>query len=430
MPLDAGADRGARPLMRHPANGAHTTLRSTGSPRVIDDRTLPDEEPLMTAANEPLRLLVNRQNLRDTCFATDNDAQRPLTDGEARLRIEQFALTANNITYAAFGEAMKYWEFFPTEQPALGCIPVWGFATVVESRAEGVAVGERCYGYWPMGSYLIVAPERIDSRGFVDGRAHRASLPAVYNQIQFCRADPAYHAANEARQALLRPLFVTSFLIDDFLAEQDFFGARQVLLSSASSKTAYGTALCLSGRQPDSDITVTGLTSRANLAFTQSLGCYDQVLAYDDLSKLDRGLPTVYVDMSGSAAQRLAVHTHFNGALSYSCSVGGTHWDELGPGAGLPGPRPTLFFAPTQLRKRLNPPPEGWGPAGWQQRVDAAWTRLMAAMDGADRHPWLVVESATGAAAVRRTYLELLEGRSDPRAGHLLSFHPVSQPAP
>jgi hypothetical protein len=316
----------------------------------------------MTSNAEPLRLLVHRQNLRDTCFAADPDAQRDLAAGQARLRIDRFALTSNNITYAAFGDAMKYWDFFPSDQPAHGCIPVWGFATVVESRVEGLSVGARCFGYWPMGSHLVVTPARLDARGFLDAAPHRASLPGIYNRVQLCAADPTYEAANEARQALLRPLFTTSFLIDDFLAEHQFFGARQVLMSSASSKTAYGTALCVSARKHDARVTVTGLTSRANLTFTESLGCYDQVLAYDDLRTLDRGLPTIYVDLSGSATQRLAVHAHFNGALSYSCSVGGTHWDELGSGRGLPGPRPTLFFAPAQLRRRLDPPPQGWGP--------------------------------------------------------------------
>ena len=377
----------------------------------------------MTSNAEPLRLLVHRQNLRDTCFAADPDAQRDLAAGQARLRIDRFALTSNNITYAAFGDAMKYWDFFPSDQPAHGCIPVWGFATVVESRVEGLSVGARCFGYWPMGSHLVVTPARLDARVFLDAAPHRASLPGIYNRVQLCAADPTYEAANEARQALLRPLFTTSFLIDDFLAEHQFFGARQVLMSSASSKTAYGTALCVSARKHDARVTVTGLTSRANLAFTESLGCYDQVLAYDDLRTLDRGLPTIYVDLSGSATQRLAVHAHFNGALSYSCSVGGTHWGELGSGGALPGPRPTLFFAPAQLRRRLDPPPHGWGPEGLQERIDAAWARLMRAMDGAGAEPWLVVHASHGPLAVRQTYLEMLEGRSDPRAGHLLSFH-------
>ena len=377
----------------------------------------------MTSSAEPLRLLVHRQNLRDTCFTADPDAQRDLAAGQARLRIDRFALTSNNITYAAFGDALKYWDFFPSDQPAHGCIPVWGFATVVESRADALGTGTRCFGCWPMGSHLVVTPSRVNGRGFEDAAPHRARLPAIYNRVQFCAADPSYEASNEARLALLRPLFTTSFLIDDFLAEHQFFGARQVLLSSASSKTAYGTALCVSGRKHDAQVTVTGLTSRTNLAFTESLGCYDQVLAYDDLRTLDRKLPTIYVDLSGSAAQRLAVHAHFNGTLSYSCSVGGTHWGELGGGGGLPGPRPTLFFAPAQLRRRLDPPPMGWGPHEWHERIDAAWTRLMRAMDGAGTEPWLVVQAAHGPLAVRQAYLEMLEGRSDPRAGHLLSLH-------
>ena len=376
----------------------------------------------MTTSTEPLRLLVHRQNLRDTCFAADPDAQRDLAPGQARLRIDQFALTSNNITYAAFGDAMKYWDFFPSDQPAHGCIPVWGFATVIESRTVGLPNGTRCFGCWPMGSHLVVTPARLDSRGFIDAAPHRVALPGAYRHVQLCADDAADQAVNDARQALLRPLFTTSFLIDDFLAEHQFFGAQQVLLSSASSKTAYGTALCVSARKHDARVIVTGMTSRANLAFTESLGCYDRVLAYDDLGTLDRELPTVYVDLSGSAMQRLAVHAHFNGALSYSCSVGGTHWDALGAGAGLPGPRPTLFFAPAQLRRRLDPPPDGWGPAGLQERIDSAWARLMRAMDGAGTEPWLVVQTGHGAVTVRQTYLDLLEGRGDPRTGHLLSF--------
>jgi len=377
----------------------------------------------MSESDPALQLLVNRQNLRSTGIGPDPDAQRALAEGQARLRIESFALTANNISYATFGEAMKYWQFFPSGTAGFGCVPVWGFATVVESRAAGVQPGERCYGFWPMGSHLVVTPTRVDDQGFVDGAPHRQDLPSPYNRVQFCRADPGYLAAHEARQALLRPLFVTAFLVDDFLAEHGFFGARQVLLSSASSKTAYGTALCLSGRSEPAPLpTVTGLTAHANLAFTRSLACYHQVLPYDDLRALDPLVPTVYVDMSGSAAQRLAVHSHFNGALSHSCAVGGTHWDAMGPGVGLPGPRPTLFFAPKQLRRRRAPPPEGWGPEGLRQRIDAAWARLMAAMDSAGREPWLQVHEARGVEAVRAAYLALLEGRSDPRAGHMLSM--------
>ncbi len=370
------------------------------------------------------RFQVARANLRESRLVPDPDAPhlRPLADGEARLRIDSFALTSNNITYAAFGEAMKYWDFFPTGDPAWGQIPVWGFAEVVESCAEGVAVGTRCYGYWPMGRYLVVRPVRVGRHGFTDGAAHRVALPVVYNQIQFCATDPGYDAAQEAQQALLRPLFITSFLIDDFLDDAKFFGAGRVLLSSASSKTAFGTAFCLSLRRgPPGAPRIVGLTSPGNLEFCRSLGCYDEVLAYDAVGAMDPGMASVYVDFAGNAALRRRIHEHFGAALHYSCSVGGTHWDELGAGRDLPGPRPTLFFAPAQIAKRSAAPPAGWGPAQLQSRIAAAWRAFMKPVNDPVT-PWLRVRHASGAAAVREACLALLDGKVEARDGLMLSL--------
>jgi Protein of unknown function (DUF2855) len=370
------------------------------------------------------RFQVRRDNLRHSRLVPDPDAPlaRPLAEGEARLRIDCFALTSNNITYAAFGEAMKYWEFFPTGDAAWGNIPVWGFAEVTESRAEGVAVGERCWGYWPMGRWLVVQPARVGKRGFSDGATHRAALPAVYNRIERCAADPGYVAAQEAQQALLKPLFATSFLIDDFLADTGFFGAQQVLLSSASSKTAYGTAFCLSLRrgQPGAP-SIVGLTSAGSLDFCRSLGCYDRVLAYDALPSMDAAVPSVYVDFAGNAALRSEVHGHFGDALRYSCSVGGTHWDELGSARDLPGPRPVLFFAPTQFAKRSAAPPAGWGPAELNARIAIAWTAFMKPLND-PAVPWLRVRTAHGAQAVHDACLALLDGKVDARDGLMLSL--------
>ncbi len=371
-----------------------------------------------------LRLLVARQDLRRTRLAPDADAPtaRDLGPGEVRLAIDRFALTANNITYAAFGAAMKYWDFFPTDDAAWGCIPVWGFARVSESSAEGVEVGRRVWAYLPMGSYLVVKASRLNSRGFVDGSAHRAELPAIYNHIGFCDADPSYSADREAQQAVLRPLFTTSFLIDDFLAEAGCFGAGQVLLSSASSKTAYGTAFCLSRRRGTAcAVRVIGLTSPSNLEFTRSLGCYDEVRSYASLAQMPSATPSVYVDFSGQASLRRMVHEHFGERLAHSCSVGGTHWEELGSGSGLPGPRPTLFFAPTQYGKRAAAPPQGLGVGALQARLAEAWNALMGSVCDPER-PWLEVQHGQGADAVEAGYRALLDGRSNPRHGLILEF--------
>jgi len=88
-----------------------------------------------------LRLIIERHDLRRTRW--EDSPARPLADGEVRLRIARVALTANNITYAAFGDAMHYWDFFPTGDAATGCLPVWGFGDVAESRHEAVQVGEQ-----------------------------------------------------------------------------------------------------------------------------------------------------------------------------------------------------------------------------------------------------------------------------------------------
>ena len=372
------------------------------------------------------RLLIARADLHRTRIAADPDspALRPLQPGQVRLSIEHFSLTANNITYAAFGEAMKYWQFFPAPDAAWGCLPVWGFAVVAETQAEGVAVGRRVWGYFPAGTHLVVQPTRVGAAGFVDAAPHRQELAAVYNQYTWCDADPTWRADTEGLQAVLKPLFTTSFLIDDFLADNGFFGARQLLLSSASSKTAYGTAFCLAQRRGTVGApTVVGLTSAGHLDFTRSLGVYDSARTYGEVPTLDAQVPTVYVDFAGNAALRRAVHEHFGAALAYSSSIGGTHWAELGSGAGLPGPRPALFFAPAQIKKRGAPPPEGWGRDALQQRLGEAWAAFLTRVGRAD-DPWLHIVTERGAPALESAYASLLNGQADARAGLMLTLQP------
>lgn len=362
---------------------------------------------------------VRKNNLGTTEFRSSPAMALP--DGQVRISIDRFALTSNNITYAAMGDAMQYWQFFPVaEDPAWGRIPVWGFGTVKESHHPLIAVGERLYGYFPMASSLDVAPGTIAAAHFFDTAAHRAALHPVYNQYMRCAADPFYRANTEDLQALLRPLFVTSWLIDDFLADNAFFGAASdpaqkglMLLSSASSKTAYGTAFQLSRRE---GIEVVGLTSPGNVAFCQSLGCYHRVWTYDQLSQLDANAPCVYIDFSGDAAFRLALHTHCQ-QLKFSSSIGATHVDEMGGAQGLPGPRATLFFAPAQIKKRS----AEWGSQGLAQRLVLSWNDFVAKVSDSDP-PWVLVQTHTGPDAVLATYLKVLGGKGDPRLGHILSL--------
>ena len=355
------------------------------------------------------QLLVKKDTIATAQLATLEDA--PLQNGQIRLRIERFALTSNNITYAAFGDAMSYWGFYPTAQEGWGIVPVWGFASVVQSLHEGVAVGERLYGYWPMASHAVLSPARLSERGFVDAAPHRAALHSVYNQYMRCNTDAFYTPDSEDVQALMRPLFMTSFLIDDFMADNAFFGAKTMLLSSASSKTAYGTAHCLHKR---AGIEVVGLTSEKNRAFCESLGCYTKVLSYEQLDTLAADTPCVYIDFAGSSSLRMQIHTRFSN-LSYSCSIGGTHVEDLKGGKGLPGPRATLFFAPAQIKKRA----ADWGAEQLGNTLLAAWHDFTGTVKAGG---WLQVQQHSGAAGVQAAYAQVLAGAGDPRVGHMLSF--------
>jgi hypothetical protein len=350
---------------------------------------------------------VRRNDLRITRLVEAPPARLEPTNGQALLRVDHFAFTANNITYAAAGDLLSYWNFFPAEA-GWGRVPVWGFADVVASRCAGVREGARFYGYYPMSTHLAVEPVNASDVGFSDGAAHRAAMAGAYNQYRAASADPG--PGGEEAQMLLQPLFVTAFLIDDYLAESGFFGARVAVLSSASSKTAFGLAHQLAQHGA---IDVVGLTSPRNVAFTAGLGCYHRVLPYGELAALDPAVPAVFIDMAGNGAVQSAVHHHFGANLAHSLSVGLTHWEHGKRESNLPGAQPTFFFAPNQLRKRFG----DWGPEGFQQRIGTAFGAFRGLADRALR----VVRGRR--ADVQRVYLDTLEGRAAPDEGHVLSLH-------
>src|SRR6478735_12788053 len=198
--------------------------------------------------------LVKRDELRE-CRIVDSESPE-VGAGQALLRVDSFGLTANNVTYAVMGEAMSYWDFFPAED-GWGRVPMWGFAEVEKSEAEGVEPGTRVYGYLPPSSHLLVTPVDADGSGFVDGSPHRAALPSAYHRYLATGSDSFYRPDTEEIQMLLRPLFFTSFLIDDQLDEEGLATRGPIGISSASSKTAIAAAFLLRQRE---GVELVGLT--------------------------------------------------------------------------------------------------------------------------------------------------------------------------
>ena len=364
--------------------------------------------------NERIDVLVHREDIRrvETRAVT---LPADLREGQILLAVDKFALTSNNVTYASQGDRAGFWQFFPAPSP-WGRLPVWGFGDVVASSHDRIAIGARVFGFLPMSTHLVLEPARVTATGFTDAAAHRSALFSTYNQYARWAPGEALDSQRENLHAVVRPLFFTSFVLDDYLADNAFFGARTVLLSSASSKTALGAAFLLRERCA---VTVCGLTSARHREFVAATGCFDAVHAYDAVATLSLQPPVAYIDFSGDAVLRHAVHVRLGSDLVHSLKVGATHWAALAESDPPPGMATRAFFGPAQIKKRRSE----WGAQELQERHDAAEARFLSA--AAD---WLMVERRCGPAQVEPAYRSVLQGRTDPARAFVVQIATAARP--
>ena len=358
-------------------------------------------------------LCVDKHN-----FETLTPVQRnmgALEAGHIRVKITDFALTANNVTYMVTGDLLGSWKFFDPKAygidgETLGRMPVWGFAEVTESHIDEVPIGTQIYGFFPIADYFDIKPIKINAMGFSDGADHRLPLHAIYNRYMNVAADPSFGGGFEELQPILRPLFTTSFLIDDFLARENFFGAEQVLLLSASSKTALGTGFCLSQR---GNIKVAGLTSPRNKGFVNSTGFYNKVETYDTITDLNPDIKTAIVDMAGNGTVSKVIYDHFEENIVYNCMVGKSHWEGERPPKISAGAPPVMFFAPDQAKQRM----KDWGADGLAKNLGARWIPFLGSAKD-----WMSVNQHNGVDEFTPLYHTLLRGDVAADEGHLIQI--------
>lgn len=337
-----------------------------------------------------------RHRLRETSAAE-------LREGQVRLDVRQFALTANNITYVVTGDRLGYWKFFPAagdDVVGWGVMPVWGFAEVVESQSDEITAGERLYGFLPAASELIVTPGEVTDRQCMDVTEHRVSLPMVYNRYRRVSAEPGYDGSTDNERMLLGPLLTTSWCLWDALQDREWYGAQQVVVVSASSKTSIGLSYALhndSGSPP-----VTGLTSSGNLDFVNALGTYDRGMTYEAIEEIDSSVPAVIVDMSGNSDVLGRLHRHLGDNMKWCLNVGITHWAQLGAGDGINQERSEMFFAPSHIQQRI----ADWGAVEFDRKVST-----FMAETGRRSRDWMQVRRLDGLAEVQQMYDEVRSGR-------------------
>jgi len=354
-------------------------------------------------------LEVDRGDIHRLRIAEDPLPQT-LDDGEVLLAVDRFALTANNITYYGVGDSLGYWRFFPADAP-WGRIPAMGYADVIASAHPEIVVGERVWGFFPMGTHLRIQAGKVHKHGFTDIAPHREGLAPVYAQFQRAAANPIYEAAREEQDSLLRGLFLTSWLCEDALHDSDNFGAEECVITSASSKTSIALAFATRGRGA---LRTIGLTSGKNLAFCEGLGCYDRVLTYESLEETPGNRAAILVDMAGAADLNARIHRHYGEHLRYDCRIGITHRDAPPAETGdLPGPKPEMFFAPHQAQKRSRE----WGPAVLEERIAGDFRRFRQFADS-----WLKIRPFNGPDAACEAFAAVRDGRTAPEDGYSVSL--------
>jgi len=325
-----------------------------------------------------------------------------LAEGQVLLQVERYALTSNTITYGVVGDLLGYWQFFPAEGN-WGRIPAWGIAEVIAGAADGIHPGDRFYGYFPISDRLVVEPTAVSNNGFVDGQAHRQPLPPIYNRYLRITAENGFGPGQDDLQIVLRPLFLTSFAIDTFLAAHRWFDAKRIVVVSASSKTALSLAFCL--QQAQRPVEVVGLTAPSNKAFVEGTGLYQTVVDYSALHTLGAEKATVIVDMAGDPQLNGQLRHYLADDLKYVCGVGLTHWDAQADTSTTvqPGPEAVMFFAPTEIDRLI----ADWGAAGFAARTEERWAGLCTAASA-----WLQFEHLPADGALQARYLEVLNGLS------------------
>lgn len=351
------------------------------------------------------RILIQKAAI--TNAALDENIARPnLNDGQIEVEVKSFALTTNNVTYAVVGGPFRYWEFYPTGDDSLGILPIWGFGEVTASKCADIPVGEVLYGFFPLASHAVLEPGKITTNSILDQSAHRKDLSLAYNQYQRVHD---VDAGEKDYWPIYKPLLTTGYLIADQFEDDGFYGVDTVLIASASSKTAIGTAF--SFRQLDRRPKLIGLTSPGNLDFVKSTGLYDEVCLYDDVESLPKDKPVAFVDMAGNKALVNRIHDHFDDKLNFSLLVGVSHWTAAQGDNPKSGPRITPFFAPGRIDKRLS----DWGPAELARKREAIWAGFVDTAKSLTR-----IEHHQGPKEALRIYTEMAGGKVDPQVGLIL----------
>lgn len=252
---------------------------------------------------------------------------------------------------------------------------------VVESRCDGVAVGERLFGFLPMGSYLVLRPGAVSASGFFDHAMPRADAAPILHYFLRWNGRPQPATVGDGLFVLFYPLFGVGYLLADYVAASRPDTGSLLLITAASSKTATCAAFCL---------------RRENVTL---------------------------VDVAGDARLRDAIHQHYGERLCASISVGRTHWAAFKPPrSDMPGPRPKQFWAPHYGRVRISSAATGLSREQYNAGLTRAWRDFANAVLNRPQQPPFEALTLSGPGGIAVAWTALLDGSADPHEGFVVQL--------
>jgi len=129
---------------------------------------------------------------------------------------------------------------------------------------------------------------------------------------------------------------------------------------------------------------------------------------------MNAGEKAAFVDMAGNRDFLSRLHHHFGDNMVCSAGVGITHHESRDgeDPATLPGAKPAMFFAPSQIQKRN----QDWGPEKFQQELASAWGGFLRSVD-----QWITINETSGRDEMPDTYQRVLNG-APPDQAYVIVF--------
>ena len=280
---------------------AYLGARKLNIPVLRDATDQPDIAALQFQIGRP-------GNMRFLPIDTEVD-DVPLAENEV-LFVPQSLGTNRYITYYSGGYLLQDIGGFVDPKgvqntAAFKTAPCWGRCKVYRSNHPKIKEGSTYYGFWPIAAYSVRRVRDADSESFI-AYQDLPKFTGPREWLKLIRMDDT-----ESLYALENyEYWKIGITYARELKDMDYFGARRLVISSASSASGQCIAMCLKEINPS--FTVVGLTSPRNYQFVSDMPYFDEVCTYEEVKSAPNTGKSLYFDALGWEGVTQDVLDHFD----------------------------------------------------------------------------------------------------------------------